>query len=171
MKKEIETLIRDLFRDRKLLINIGFSKVESDVLYHLIHGNSLTKISKQLNLPYQKVSHIKNSRLFLIPIFLRRKLNHLTKLDLSQINVKLLEMDQLISSYLDFFGKLQVYEVKELNLSKRTINILTAANIRNTNDLGSYSRAELLRIKKLGQKSVTEIELELTRLNLGLRCP
>ncbi|MEM8907539.1 MAG: DNA-directed RNA polymerase subunit alpha C-terminal domain-containing protein [Bacteroidota bacterium] len=169
MKKEIEALTYALFKDKQLLVSIGFSKAEAEILYSFIRGNSISKISRQLNLPYYKVASIKNTRLYLVPIFLRRRLRQLTQLDLSEINKRLIELDHSLTIYLRFFEQLQVYEIKELKLSRRTINALIASNIKNTDDLKSYSRKELRLLKKIGAKAVAEIEAELLRLNLNLK--
>lgn len=169
MKKDVRNLVLDLFNDKGLLASIGFTEEESEILYDLIHGTPISKISEKLDLPYRTIANIKNRRLHLIPIFIRRKLNHLTKFDLSKINTKLLELDALVGEYIDLFEKIQIYKIQELNLSKRVVNSLIAFNIKDTNDLKSYSRKELLDVKNIGLNAIQEIETELSKLNIQLR--
>ncbi len=150
-------------------MSIGFSEKESEIFYHLIQGLPIATIAEKLNLPYREIRNIKSRRFHLIPIFIQRKLHHFTKADLSKINQKLMQLNSLVSSYVDFFKEKQVYRTVELNLSKRTINALIASNIRNTAELTNYSIKELLSIKSIGNKSIREIQEELERLDLVLK--
>jgi len=62
------------------------------------------------------------------------------------------------------------YKIKlvELDLSTRSLNCLCAANIETLADLLRYSKPELLKLKKLGKKSLTEIEDQLD-IKYGLK--
>ena len=166
MKKDITKLIRELFNDPQLLMNLGFSQRESQIFHNLIQGASITEISVKMSLPYYEVNNIKNKRFHLIPIFLQRKLDQLASIDVEGFHQKLLELNQQLSLSIDYFNRTRVYEVHELNLPKRVINSLVAQNIKSTDQLLQYNRKELLQIKNIGEPAIVEIDRELKRLHL-----
>lgn len=56
--------------------------------------------------------------------------------------------------------------LSELDLSVRALNCLKAANVETLGELVKYSRAELLKFRNFGKKSLTELEELLGKLNL-----
>ena len=54
-----------------------------------------------------------------------------------------------------------------MGLSVRAYNCLKAADIDTFADLVSYSRAELLKLRNFGRKSVTEIDAMLDKMKLS----
>ena len=169
MKKEIDKLTREIFNNQHLLTSIGFSKQESEIFYYLIQGLSISDIAQRLELPYREVRKIKNKRFHLIPVFLQRKLTQFSKFDLSNINLKLVQLNTVLSKHIEIFKSTQVYALKELNLSKRTLNSLIASNIHTTEDLTKYSKHHLMGLKNIGDTSIQEIIIVLDQLNLSLR--
>ena len=167
MKKDLTKLTRELFKDPELLVTIGFSRQESTIFFQLIQGQSIAEIANRLNLPYYEVSNIKRNRFHLIPVFLQRKLDQLTCIDLKDIHQKLVTLNQQISGSIQFFKNSQIYSLHELRLSKRTINSLIAYNIKTTEDLLNYDLKTLASIKNIGQKALGEIQKELKRLDLS----
>ncbi len=169
MKRDIQHLVRTLFRDQQLLESIGFTPTESQVLFKIIQGRTVAQAAQQVGLSINKVRYIKQKKLPLVPLFLQRKLQQIGQFDLRQVQEKLLELHQVIVEYLDAFQQTNVYEISELQLSRRTINSLSAFNIKNTLDLCAHSSTELKTIKNIGDKAIQEIETELERLHLRLK--
>lgn len=169
MKKEIDRLTREIFKDQHLLASIGFTPQEAEIFYYLIQGVSISEISKRLELPYREVRNIKNKRFHLIPVFLQRKLSQFAKFDLSTINMKLVQLNSFLSSHIEYFKTTQVYNIKELNLSKRTLNSLIASNIHTTDDLAKYSKRSLKGLKNIGDKSIQEIISVLEYLDIPFK--
>ena len=62
--------------------------------------------------------------------------------------------------------KLLMTKLSEMGLSVRAYNCLKAADIDTFADLVSYSRAELLKLRNFGKKSVTEIDAMLEKMKL-----
>ncbi len=75
--------------------------------------------------------------------------------------------DKKISSSID--PEILKTRIESLNLSQRTINALTAANIRTVGGLVRKKEEDILDIDGLGSKGVQEIKKSLAGLNLGLR--
>ena len=59
-------------------------------------------------------------------------------------------------------------ELKDLNLSVRTMNCLNAAEIKTVGELIEYSKERLLNLLNFGQKSINELEEYLDSVNLDL---
>lgn len=59
--------------------------------------------------------------------------------------------------------------IKELDLSVRTFNCLTNAQIQTVEELSKKTEAELLRIKSFGWKSLNELKEILAELGIELR--
>ena len=57
-------------------------------------------------------------------------------------------------------------KLTELDLSVRALNCLKAADVETLGDLCSINRAELLKFRNFGQKSLTELDAKLASLNL-----
>ncbi len=57
-------------------------------------------------------------------------------------------------------------ELTELDLSVRALNCLKAADVETLGDLCSINRAELLKFRNFGKKSLTELDAKLASLNL-----
>ncbi len=169
MKKDITNLTRELFNDKEVFTFIGFSPQESEIFYLLIQGFSISKIALKLNLSPRKISYIKGRRFHLIPVFVQRKLSYLSKIDLVEINDKIINLNLFLQDYITFFKNQQNIPITNLNLSKRTINSLLAFNIKNTADLILHSSQQLLNGKNIGDKALLEIQIELDRLNLKLK--
>ena len=55
----------------------------------------------------------------------------------------------------------------ELDLSVRALNCLKAADVETLGDLCSINRAELLKFRNFGKKSLTELDAKLASLNLS----
>ena len=62
--------------------------------------------------------------------------------------------------------KLLLKQLTELELSVRALNCLKAAEVDTVADLVSYTKADLMKFRNFGKKSLTELE-DLV-LNLGL---
>lgn len=75
--------------------------------------------------------------------------------------------DKKISSSID--PEILKTRIESLNLSQRTINALTAANIRTVGGLVRKKEEDILDIDGLGSKGVQEIKKSLAGLSLGLR--
>ena len=62
----------------------------------------------------------------------------------------------------------QLLKIKlaDLELSVRALNCLKAANVEILGDLVKYTKAELLKFRNFGKKSLTELEELLERYNL-----
>jgi len=56
-----------------------------------------------------------------------------------------------------------------LNLSTRTLNALTAANIRTLGGLARKKRGDLLEVEGIGEKGITEIKKVLGKFGLNLK--
>ena len=169
MNKEQRYLAEKILEDPKIMTFLGFTPIESNVLYYIAKGNSPTDIAIRLNIPKHKVEHIKNKCLPMVPVYLYQKLELLTNVDLKVINSKLKTINTSISQFLNYFKSVQVFHIRELNLSRRTRNALTAHHINNTNDLTNYSRDELLHVKNIGSQAISEIEIALEILNMKLK--
>jgi len=59
--------------------------------------------------------------------------------------------------------------IDTLNLSTRTLNALTAANIRTLGGLARKKRNDLLEIEGIGEKGISEIKKVLNKFNLNLK--
>ena len=57
-------------------------------------------------------------------------------------------------------------KLTELDLSVRALNCLKAADVETLGDLCSINRAELLKFRNFGKKSLTELDAKLASLNL-----
>ena len=57
--------------------------------------------------------------------------------------------------------------IEELDLSVRAYNCLKAADIDTFADLVSYSRAELMKFRNFGRKSLSEIDLLVEKMKLS----
>ncbi|MEO1513485.1 MAG: DNA-directed RNA polymerase subunit alpha C-terminal domain-containing protein [Bacteroidota bacterium] len=168
MKREVKKLIRLLFRDKEFFESIGFSTEESVVFFSLLNGKSTSSISHEMGLSIHKVRHIKRERFHLIPLFIHRKLEQISREGRSQVRDNLQQMEQLVSDCLQQFRRMQEYSIHELSLSRRTVNALVAHRIQNTRNLLQYSRSDLLAIRNIGEEALREIEMELSRLGLDL---
>lgn len=58
-------------------------------------------------------------------------------------------------------------KLTELDLSVRALNCLKAADVETLGDLCSINRAELLKFRNFGKKSLTELDAKLASLNLS----
>jgi DNA-directed RNA polymerase subunit alpha len=56
-----------------------------------------------------------------------------------------------------------------LDLSTRTLNALTGANIRTLGGLARKKREDLLEVEGIGEKGITEIKKVLNKFNLNLK--
>ena len=169
MKKDIKKLVKEIFKDEVFFEALGFTFQESRLLHLLVNGESVSTIATELDLSYSVVNSMKSRSLYLLPIYMHRKLTAVNTSDFKTINTQLLNLNESINSYLLQLGQNNVYDVRELNLSKRTINALIASNIKNTNDILGLSKKGLMQIKNLGTHGFCEIEKELVRLNLRLK--
>ena len=61
----------------------------------------------------------------------------------------------------------ETQHIRELGLSTRAVNCLVSAGVETVSELRLMSRRELLKIPKLGKRSVTEIIDKLHTLNKG----
>ncbi|MEO1624486.1 MAG: DNA-directed RNA polymerase subunit alpha C-terminal domain-containing protein [Bacteroidota bacterium] len=104
----------------------------------------------------------------MIPLFIHRKLEQISREGRSQVRDNLQQMEQLVSDCLQQFRRMQEYSIHELSLSRRTVNALVAHRIQNTRNLLQYSRSDLLAIRNIGEEALREIEMELSRLGLDL---
>ena len=59
--------------------------------------------------------------------------------------------------------------IEELDLSVRSYNCLKRAGINTVHDLTEKSEAEMMKVRKLGRKSLEEVKLKLIDLGLGLK--
>ena len=168
MKKNASILITEIFKDKSVFLDIGFSKLESEVFYYLIKGNTLIEIADKLKIPLNSIRRIKDRRFHLIPVFIRRQLSYLNASNLEEINKTLVKFDILIKGYLDHLNYHHLNRINELNLSSRTVNALFAGNIKTVQELSEITVQELRKFKNLGNKSIIEIENELSKLGLSL---
>ena len=169
MKKSISYILTEVFKDKAIFTDIGFSNLESEVFYHLMQGHSISHTAEQLNLSSSLIKKIKDRRFHLVPQFIRRRLSYLSDNNISLINQKLSELELLIAAYFNFFEQFKIKRIGELELSSRVVNSLTAAGIKSIQDLIVLNDKDLLKIKNLGRKSINEIKAELSKLNLSLR--
>ena len=58
--------------------------------------------------------------------------------------------------------------IEELDLSVRSVNCLTRANINTVEDLISKTQDEMIKVRNLGRKSLEEVEHKLTMMGLSL---
>ncbi len=68
----------------------------------------------------------------------------------------------------DFSDALKT-RIDSLDLSTRTLNALTAANIRTLGGLARKKREDLLEVEGIGEKGITEIKKVLGKFNLNLK--
>ena len=169
MKKDIKNLTQEIFRDRELLKFIGFSQQEADIFYSLIQGESITQIASTLKLSPYNIRKIRNHKFHLIPVLMHRKIALTKELSLTKIYHQLFELDTMISQSISIFKKFHSIPIRELSISKRTINALVAGGIKNTDQLCERSGRELLLFKNIGTKGVKEIEVALEKECLSLR--
>ena len=57
---------------------------------------------------------------------------------------------------------------EELDLSVRSLNCLKRANINTVEDLVSKTQEEMIKVRKLGHKSLEEVEHKLNQMGLQL---
>lgn len=67
------------------------------------------------------------------------------------------------------FSNVLKTRIDGLNLSTRTLNALTAANIRTLGGLARKKREDLLELEGIGEKGITEIKKVLGKLGLNLK--
>lgn len=169
MNKELHYLVREIFKAPNIFPELGFSEVESKVLFQITQGIPIEQIGVTLNLSVVEVRKLKFRCLPLIPIFIRQKLGLLNHVNIATIYTQLEKFNKEIEAIMDYCQSLNVYNIRELGLSKRTKNALQAYGIRNTTDLVSYSKTELLEVKNIGGIGIKELEKELFRLNLQFK--
>ena len=68
----------------------------------------------------------------------------------------------------DFTDALKT-RIDALDLSTRTLNALTAANIRTLGGLARKKREDLLEVEGIGEKGITEIKKTLSKFGLNLK--
>ena len=73
-----------------------------------------------------------------------------------EFNEELLHMRQLLKT-----------KLADMDLSVRALNCLKAANVETLGQLATYNKAELLKFRNFGRKSLTELEDLLARMNLS----
>ena len=69
----------------------------------------------------------------------------------------------------DDFTDILKTRTDNLDLSTRTLNALTAANIRTLGGLARKKREDLLEVEGIGEKGITEIKKVLTKFGLNLK--
>ncbi len=169
MKRDISNLITEIFKDKSIFLDLGFSNMESEVFYYLVKGNSMYEIASQMNLPLSTIKNIRDRRFYLIPIFLRRQLSYVNDSNLNSINNLLIELNLFIKQYFNQFDDYRDKDIRELNLSKRTIHALIAGNIKTAKELSNFTVQDLQRFKNLGSKSISDIKGELLKLGIFLK--
>ncbi len=169
MKKDIKHLTQEIFKDKQLFLSIGFNANESEVFQYLIQGNSIAEIAEKLNVSANAIRNIRNRRLHLIPNYLKRKITNCDNFNVAEIYQTLYDLNNLITNAITLLSQTQVYDLKELNLSRRTINSLYASNIKTSEKLTQYTIKELKQLNNIGDQAIKEVETALAKINLTLR--
>lgn len=169
MKKNISFLVAELFKDKSVFLDMGFNGLEAEVFYYLMNGHSIAKISEILEVPLSKIRKIKDRKFHLVPIYMRRKLSYMNTTQVDKFNTLLLELNTVLKDYFLFFNNPATKQVRELNISERTINALFMQNIKTIAELAQLTIEDLSAIKNLGEKGITELQIALAQLGLALR--
>jgi len=169
MKKEISNLLLYVFQDKSFLIKVGLSPLESDVFYHLLLGESMKDIAKKFDMSIRSIKRIKIRCFHSLPKLIKAKVGFFEVSNLEKINANLTEIDLILRQYSNFSTIKDSKKVKELNLSTRTISGLSSFGIRTISDLMNVSYDELIQIRNIGEESINEIKIELSRLNIALK--
>ena len=169
MKRDIDHLTKQIFKDKTVLLALGFTPLEAEIFYDVIKGMPISKIAERLKMPYREVRNIKIKRFHLISVLLQRKIDQISKIDFDDLTLKLNKLHEVLNNYVTAIGNGPSFIIEDLGLDRRTLNALRACNVKNTDDLISYSANELLAVKNIGKKAIKAIETALSDLDLKLK--
>ncbi len=79
------------------------------------------------------------------------------------------DTEVLVEQEEDTMNRVLEMPIEELDLSVRSYNCLKRAGINTVQELIQRSEDEMLKVRNLGKKSLTEVKQKLTELNLGMR--
>jgi DNA-directed RNA polymerase subunit alpha len=83
--------------------------------------------------------------------------------------IKIEKGEELTEEKKDDFTDILKTRIDNLNLSTRTLNALTAANIRTLGGLARKKREDLLEVEGIGEKGISEIRKVLERHGFNLK--
>lgn len=79
------------------------------------------------------------------------------------------DMEIMIEKEEDMAEKAMEMTIEDLELSVRSFNCLKRAEIFTVEQLTSKTEAEMMKVRNLGKKSLTEVKLKLEELGLSLK--
>jgi DNA-directed RNA polymerase alpha subunit len=69
----------------------------------------------------------------------------------------------------DYCADCKIIPIEELDISIRCITLLKQLNIKYLNQLSSYSKEDLYKIKNFGKRSIKEVEETMNKYGLSLK--
>lgn len=87
----------------------------------------------------------------------------------TEMSEEFASVNVMVSKDEDIQSKVLSLPIEEMDFSVRSYNCLKRANINTIEDLVSKSRADMLKVRNLGMKSIEEVIQKLETYDLGLR--